>query len=95
MERCILVRYTQVVLDIVQHSLTYIFIHCCYKCRPTAADFNKVMHTSQIGVPLEDGTNVLCRNVVTFLPYHTPDVPKGLNFGTHHHACLTSRNGVT
>jgi hypothetical protein len=94
MERCILVRYTHVVLDILR-LLTYLFIHCSCKCRPTAAYLNKVMHRSQIGVQVEDGTNVSCRNVVALLPDHTPDVAKGLNFGAHHHACLTSRNGVT
>jgi len=77
MERCTLVRYTQVVLDILQHLLTYKFIHCNYKCRPTASDLNQVVHRSQIGVQHEDGTNVLWRNVVTLLPDHTPDVPKG------------------
>jgi len=77
MERCTLVRYTQVVLDILQHLLTYMFIHCSYKRRPTAADLNQVVHGSQIGVQHEDGINMLCRNVVTLLPNHMPDVPKG------------------
>jgi len=53
------------------------------------------MHRLQTGVQLEDGTNVLCRKVVALLPDHTPDVPKGLNFGTDHHVFLTSRDGVT
>jgi len=78
MERCILVRYTQPVLDILRRLLTYIFIHCSYKCRPIAADLNKVMHRLQIGVQIEDGTNMLCRNVVILLPDHTPTFQKAL-----------------
>jgi hypothetical protein len=77
MERGTLVRYTQVVLDILQHLLTCMVTHRSYKCRPTAADLNKVVHRSQIGVQHEDGTNMLCRKVVTLLPDHTPEVPKG------------------
>jgi hypothetical protein len=95
MERCILVRYRQIILDILQYSFTYKFIHCSYKCRPTAADLNKVIHRSQIDVQLEDGIKVLCRYVVALLPDHMPDVTKNLKFGTHHYVCLTFRNGIT
>jgi hypothetical protein len=85
MERCILVRYTQTFLDILQNLLTYMFICCSCACRPTGADLSKVMYSSRVGAHLEDGTNVLCRNVVTLLPDHTTDIPKSLNFGTEHH----------
>jgi hypothetical protein len=91
MEQCILVHYRQRVFDILHHLLTHMFIHCSYKCRPTAAELNK---GSQIGVQLEDGTKVLCRNFVALLPDHMSDVTKDLKFGTHHYVCLISRNGI-
>jgi hypothetical protein len=85
MERCILVRYTQTFLGRLQNLLTYMFIRCSYTCRPPGADLNTVMHSSRVGVQLEDGTNVLCRNFVTLLPDYTTYITKGLNFGTGHH----------